>query len=561
MKIINRLNIKFKLRILFFILLTSIIVVSYKSIDISQQNKDTLEVVHSKSQTALNMQEKIITPLYHIRELSQSIVMAPNKKIRNSIEKELNLVVGTLNIKINDFVGNDEEILNMWISYKSLIGITIQYLNSEFEEGAYINVTTVSREQFNLLMKELLRIQSDSLYKSTEAYDNAVEEAKEIKIEVFSSLFLILLFSIVTGSLVTNNIIHSIHTVQNGLKEFFEYLNNKREKASKIELVSNDEFSEMAKIINNNVQTIQNNIEKDEALIKNATRVLENIKSGNMGNRLSKETNSSTLNGLKDMINNMIDNLEDKIQEEINKRLDQEQMLIQQSKLASMGEMIGNIAHQWRQPLAQVSAIFMNMKVTYDFDNFSKKYLNEKVEEANKLTQYMSQTINDFQNFFKPHGEEELFSIETACKEALFIIESSLRYHEIKVDFMIIKDSRVLGHKNEYSQVILNILNNAKNVLLERNIKDPYIKIEIKVGDDFAIVKIGDNGEGIDKKILEKIFEPYFTTRHKTQGTGIGLYMSKVIIENNMSGYLNVKNTDIGACFTIKVLKNKIKNF
>ncbi|NOR58895.1 MAG: sensor histidine kinase [Sulfurimonas sp.] len=556
MKIINRLNIKFKLRILFLILLTSIIVVSYKSIDISQKNRDTLEVVHSKSQAALTMQEKIIAPLYHIRELSQSLVMAPNKKIRNSIEIDLKLVVDKLDVKINNFVWKDDEILNMWMSYKSLIGITTQYLNSEFEEGAYINVTTVSREQFNLLMKELLVIQSDSLNKSTEAYDNAVKEAKEIKIEVFSSLFLILLFSIVAGSLVTNNIIHSIHTVQNGLKEFFEYLNNKREKASKIELVSNDEFSEMAKIINNNVQTIQNNIEKDEALIKNATRVLENIKSGNMGNRLSKETDSATLNELKVMINDMIDNLEYKIQEEIDKRLEQEQMLIQQSKLASMGEMIGNIAHQWRQPLAQVSAIFMNMKVTYDFDNFTQKYLNEKVDEANKLTQYMSQTINDFQNFFKPHGEEEVFSIETACREALFIIESSLNYHEIKVDFSVSDELNTLGYKNEYSQVILNILNNAKNILLEREIENPYIKVEIKEGDNFAIVKIGDNGGGIDKKILDKIFEPYFTTRHKTQGTGIGLYMSKNIIEKNMNGYLNVKNKDLGACFTIKVLKS-----
>jgi two-component system, NtrC family, C4-dicarboxylate transport sensor histidine kinase DctB len=556
MKIINRFNIKFKLRLLFLILLISIIVVSYKSIDISQKNRDTLEVVHSKSQAALTMQEKIIAPLYHIRELSQSLVMAPNKKIRNKIEIDLRLVVDKLDVKINNFVENNEEILNMWMSYKSLIGITIQYLNSEFEEGAYINVTTVSREQFNLLMKELLVIQSDSLNKSTEAYDNAVKEAKEIKIEVFSSLFLILLFSIVAGSLVTNNIIYSIHTVQNGLKEFFEYLNHKREKASKIELVSNDEFSEMAKIINNNVQTIQNNIEKDEALIKNATKVLENIKSGNMGNRLSKETDSATLNELKVMINDMIDNLEYKIQEEIDKRLEQEQMLIQQSKLASMGEMIGNIAHQWRQPLAQVSAIFMNMKVTYDFDNFTQKYLNEKVEEANKLTQYMSQTINDFQNFFKPHGEEELFSVETACREALFIIESSLNYHEIKVDFSVSDELNTLGYKNEFSQVILNILNNAKNILLEREIENPYIKVEIKEGDNFAIVKIGDNGGGIDKKILDKIFEPYFTTRHKTQGTGIGLYMSKNIIEKNMNGYLNVKNKDLGACFTIKVLKS-----
>jgi len=558
MKIINKLNIKFKLRILFFILLVSIIVVSYKSIDISQKNRDTLEVVHSKSQAALTMQENIITPLYHVRELSQSLVMAPNKKIRNSIEKDLQLAVDKLDTNIHNIAKYEDDIIDMWASYKSLIGTTVQYLSSEFEEGAYINLTTVSREQFSLLINALLIIQSDSLSKSTIAYDNAVKQAKEIKIEVFSSLFLILLFSIIAGSLVTNNIIHSIHTVQNGLKEFFEYLNDKREKASKIKLVSNDEFSEMAKIINNNVEMIQNNIEKDEALIKNATRVLENIKSGNMGSRLSKTTDSATLNELKVMINNTIDNLEDKIQEEIDKRLEQEQMLIQQSKLASMGEMIGNIAHQWRQPLAQVSAIFMNMKVTYDFDNFSQKYLNEKVEEANKLTDYMSQTINDFQNFFKPHGEAEVFSIETACREALFIIESSLNYHEIKVDFSVSDEPNIVGYKNEYSQVILNILNNAKNILLERDVKNPYIKIEIKEGDNFVIVKIGDNGGGIDKTILDKIFEPYFTTRHKKQGTGIGLYMSKNIIENSMGGYINAKNTDVGACFTIKVSKEKV---
>ncbi len=556
MIIINRLNIKFKLRILFLILLTSIIIVSYKSIDISQDNKDTLEVVHSKAQTVLALQEKVITPLYRLRELSQSLVMAPNKKIRKSVGNNLEMLIEKLDIAFENFAQDDEKIFEMWINYKSLIGVTGQYLDSEFEEGAYINVTTASREQFHLLIKELLVIQSDSLNKSTVVYNKAVKEAKEIKIEILSSLFLILLFSIVTGYLISNNIIESIHTVQNGLKEFFEYLNHKREKANNIELTSNDEFSDMAKIINQNVQTIQNNIEKDEALIKNATKVLENIKSGNLGNRLSKETDSTNLNELKVMINDMIDNLEDKIQEEIDKRLDQEQMLIQQSKLASMGEMIGNIAHQWRQPLAQVSAIFMNMKVTYDFDNFSQKYLNEKVEEANKLTQYMSQTINDFQNFFSPHGNAEVFSIETACREALFIIESSLNYHEIKVNFSILDNTTTLGYKNEYSQVILNIFNNAKNVLLERNIKDPSINIEIKEGENFAIVKIGDNGGGIDKKILDKIFEPYFTTRHKTQGTGIGLYMSKNIIENNMNGYLNVKNTEFGACFTIKVLKS-----
>ena len=552
----NKISIKFKLRILFFILLLAISTIGYKSISISQDNKDRLEVVHSKSKTLLNLQDNIMTPMYNIRELSQALVMAPNQKIRVSINENLTIAIDELDKAFLQYASENEKVYTMWTKYKSLIKTTREYLESEFEEGAYINVTTAGREQFNLLRKELLIIQSDLLNKSSLAYSEAVMDAKNIKIEIFVSLFLILLFSLISGSLISNNIISSIYKVQNGLREFFEYLNHKTEKAHKIELVSNDEFSNMASMINKNVETIQNNIEKDEALIKDSTKVLQNIKSGNLGDRLSKTTNSSTLNELQIMINDMIDNLEYKIQEEIDKRLEQEQILIQQSKLASMGEIIGNIAHQWRQPLAQISAIFMNIKVTSDFNNITHEYLNIKIQEANHLTQYMSQTIEDFQNFFKPHGNKELFSIEVACREALFIIESSLKYHEIKVTFTLLDDLKTLGYKNEYSQVILNVLNNAKNILLERGIKDPYINITIKEGENFAIVKIEDNGRGIDKEILEKIFEPYFTTRHKTQGTGIGLYMSKNIIENNMNGYINVKNTDAGACFTIKVLRH-----
>ncbi len=253
------------------------------------------------------------------------------------------------------------------------------------------------------------------------------------------------------------------------------------------------------------------------------------------------------------MMNNMIDNLEFQIQEQIDKRMEQEQILIQQSKLASMGEMIGNIAHQWRQPLAQISAIHMNMKVTYDFDKFTKEYLNTKIKEANRLTNYMSQTISDFQNFFKPQGEKEEFSIEKASKDAYFILQSSLKYHGINIEFNVLEDSIVFGYKNEYSQVILNILSNAKDVLLERKVEEPTIYIEIKSGNNYAIVKVQDNGKGVDEYIIEKIFEPYFTTRHKTQGTGIGLYMAKNIIERNMNGFINVQNENDGAQFTIKV--------
>lgn len=242
------------------------------------------------------------------------------------------------------------------------------------------------------------------------------------------------------------------------------------------------------------------------------------------------------------------------LKDELEKSIKQEEMLIQQSKLASMGEMIGNIAHQWRQPLAQISAIHMNMKVTYDFDKFTKEYLKEKIKEANKLTAYMSQTISDFQDFFKPKGEKVDFSVNEACTSSFHILESAFSYHNIDVTFNVHEDAVINGYKNEYSQVFLNILSNAKDILREREIENPAIEISIKKDkNNYSLVTISDNAGGIPEEIIDRIFEPYFTTRHKTQGTGIGLYMSKNIIERNMNGFITVKNTHDGALFTIKV--------
>ena len=537
------------------ILCLSIGTLAYKSINISEQNKEILKEVHSSSQEVLELQNNKITPLYKVRELTQSLVMAPNKTLRIDIENNLNELIKTLDVEFELFSKDKKTIVEMWNSYKELIQEIKNDLNEGFEEAAYINETTSSRQQFNILLKALLDIQTNSLNNSTLAYNNAVIQTKTIKIGTLTSIVFILLISTIIGWLISNNIVTSIYAVQNGLKDFFDYLNHKKKSVKKIEIKSKDEFHQMATIINQNVSITQNNIEQNIEFIKNATKVLENIEQGNLGTRISKDTNNEALNELKIVINNMIDNLEFKIQEEINKRLEQEQILIQQSKLASMGEMIGNIAHQWRQPLAQISAIHMNMKVTYDFDKFTKEYMESKIKEANKLTAYMSQTISDFQNFFKPQGEKEVFSIEKACRDAYFILESSLKAHGIEVIFHITQDVTINGYKTEYSQVILNLLSNAKDILIERQIKNPKIELEIKDGNHFALVKIKDNAGGVDTSIIDKIFEPYFTTRHQTQGTGIGLYMSKNIIERNMHGYINVVNVEDGALFTVKVDK------
>jgi signal transduction histidine kinase len=555
MKFLININIKYKLGILFLILCLSILILAFKSISISEDMKSTLGGVHSKSQEVLQLKNEIITPLYALREITQSLVMAPNKTIREEIEKELDALLITLDKEFQSFGKNHTQIYSMWLHYKNLIGYTKQYLEEEFDEGAYVNVTKNSREQFNALLGELSYIQNAYLNNASIAYSEAESSTKKVKLEVFLLIGVVLFFAIMSGFFITHNILNSIYSVQNGLNEFFDYLNHKRTKVQRIEIESKDEFSQMASTINQNVSVIKNNIEQNEVLIKNATKVLKNIEEGNLGMRLSQETNNVALDELQKMINSMIGSLEHKIQQEIAKRMEQEQILIQQSKLAAMGEMIGNIAHQWRQPLTQISAIHMNMKVTYDFDKFDKAYLDKKIKEATKLTRYMSQTISDFQNFFKPQGKKEHFSIEHACKEAHFIIESSLKYHGITFKIDLEEDSEVFGYKNEYSQVILNILSNAKDILLERKIENPCICLSIKTGDNFAIVKIQDNGGGVDDTIIDKIFEPYFTTRHKTQGTGIGLYMSKNIIERNMNGFINVRNEKNGALFTVKVAK------
>jgi signal transduction histidine kinase len=279
----------------------------------------------------------------------------------------------------------------------------------------------------------------------------------------------------------------------------------------------------------------------------------EEIKNGNLDSRLEVTAKTEELNQLKFMINAMVNDLEMKIQEEIGRRTDQEKLLIQQSKLAAMGNMIGNIAHQWRQPLGELNAILMNVETRYKFKAFDEDFLENSVLKCNKITTHMSNTINDFQNFFKPSKTKENFDVVQACKKASSILKSSLKHHNIDFQCDFDKEKEVYGYPNEFSQAFLNILSNAKDVLIQREIKSPFIKVTISSGNKYVLIKVQDNGRGIEEKNLERIFEPYFTTKHAKQGTGIGLYMSKMIIEDNMQGVLNAKNLEEGACFTIKL--------
>ncbi len=269
-----------------------------------------------------------------------------------------------------------------------------------------------------------------------------------------------------------------------------------------------------------------------------------------------KEKEISNLNiSLQEKINELDEfnkTLHNKVKIEVEKQREKENLLIQQSKLAALGEMIGNIAHQWRQPISAVSTIMMNIKWTAISKGVPEDFINDKIKEANSQLNYMSQTIDDFRSFFKPDKEKENFDIKIEVQKAYKILEATLKNSEINLQIFTSSTYDVYGYPNEFSQVILNILSNAKDVIMERQIEEPRIEVNLYQKEDHIYCEISDNAGGIDKENIEKIFDPYFTTK-ESHGTGIGLYIAKEIIEKHMSGQLTIENTDIGAKFIICV--------
>ena len=220
----------------------------------------------------------------------------------------------------------------------------------------------------------------------------------------------------------------------------------------------------------------------------------------------------------------------------------QQSLLLQQSRLASMGEMISIIAHQWKQPLNFLSLANMNLKRMHKEDKKS----NMLIAESGKQIEYMSSTIDSFRDFYNPSKEKEEFSVKSATEHVLTIISSALSSAKIEVTITIEKDFILYGNKNEFEQVLLNLINNAKDAIVERQVENPTINIAIKHRE----LSVEDNAKGISKENLIKIFDPYFST--KKNSDGIGLYISKMIIEKELEGVLEVKSSPKGTTFYLR---------
>ncbi len=250
------------------------------------------------------------------------------------------------------------------------------------------------------------------------------------------------------------------------------------------------------------------------------------------------------------------------IMDDITDRVQQKQFLIQQSKLAEMGDMVAAIAHQWNEPLTELSALVQDIQTSYLLNELEDVDVKDFVNDSMIQIKYMSKTLNDFRNFLKPSTKKQLFSISKALNEINEIIGKQIFYSNIKMSFNYLnKDEELLiyGYENEFKQVLLNLINNAKNKIVEKNIdtnEKGNIDINIQRDENYNIIEICDDAGSIDEKIINSIFEPYFTTRK--DGTGLGLYMAKVIIEDKMRGTISVKNHLENVIFTIKLPHKKV---
>ena len=232
-----------------------------------------------------------------------------------------------------------------------------------------------------------------------------------------------------------------------------------------------------------------------------------------------------------------------------------DELILVQSRHAAMGEMISMIAHQWRQPLSVISMDANNMLLDIALNEFSEKDAEKASQEILIQTQHLSKTIDDFRNFFKPDKDISQVHIEAILEDTYAIVADSLKNSNISYTTSFETDIKVQAYPRELMQVFVNIITNARDVILTKAIKDSFIHIRVYDNGDYVTTEICDNGMGIDESILGKIFDPYFTTKDELVGTGLGLYMSKMIIEDHLHGKIEVLNKSEGACFKVSLLK------
>lgn len=245
--------------------------------------------------------------------------------------------------------------------------------------------------------------------------------------------------------------------------------------------------------------------------------------------------------------------LKENVARETKQRLEQEQMLLRQCRMANMGGMLDAIAHQWRQPLMHINAILLNMDKDIQQEKPDSQFLTLKMNEIASLTEHMSQTIEDFRNLFQPDEALKIFDLDSAVNDVLVLMRN--QFFDIDIEVNCLEKMTIEGNKTELMQVIIIILANAIEALRLQQIKSKRIEVIVRLLGSKALISIEDNAGGISPEYLEKIFDPYFTGKKQSGGTGLGLYIADMIITKKMNGELSVSNTSSGAIFSISLSK------
>jgi len=245
--------------------------------------------------------------------------------------------------------------------------------------------------------------------------------------------------------------------------------------------------------------------------------------------------------------------LEERIAIEVAENIEKNRIMIHQGRLAAMGEMISSIAHQWRQPLNNLGIMLQSIRLDHDVQELDREMLDHHVTTGMEMIMYMSRIIDDFRNFFLPEREPQQFDLKKSVQSAVSLLQAGFDSCGVTVEVVDTGVGYANGFPREFAQAVLNILNNAKDACLQRSVTAPRIVIAMGRSEAGAVITISDNAGGVAADIIDKIFDPYFTTKDKSQGTGLGLYMAKMIIEKNMGGCLTVTNTEKGAAFSIRL--------
>lgn len=253
-------------------------------------------------------------------------------------------------------------------------------------------------------------------------------------------------------------------------------------------------------------------------------------------------------------IKNYLSLVQQRVDEATQEIQNQQQQLFVQSRAAALGEMFDNIAHQWRQPIGAINNAIINAEFALELGNMELSDVHKTFEQINSYTAFLSKTIDDFRNFSHADNESTVFTLHDIITQTIGIIQGAYKMHSISLIYADNEETQGLqveGPRGELSQVLLNVLGNARDAIAEKGVREGKVSIRLHPLTDSVTIDIADNGGGIPETVLPKIFDPYFTTKTKNQGTGIGLYMSKTIIETHYGGKIEAKNSEEGAMFTI----------